>query len=141
MGAFLNDLQHVDVGETGCKGPLLTAGKETVEIAAIRQVPGVIDESKNIHHGDGKQGPLQGSEPFFLNQAPDDFDPQNFVTMQGGTDKKPWPLFPAVDDVNRHGHLSMCVESGNRNIDSDLMPGFYGNTIDPEVFLHIKVSL
>jgi hypothetical protein len=88
-----------------------------VEIAPIRQIAGVGDEAERVDHRHCQQGPVESSQRPQAQQPADDFDADDFVTVDRSTEKQHRPRLPSMHHVDRERHRLMRRQYADRQID------------------------
>jgi hypothetical protein len=65
----------------------------------------------------GNEGAGHAFQFLGFEQAANNLDPEYFITVYGGADEESLTASLSSQDVYRHGHFSMGIQAGNRNVD------------------------
>ena len=114
---LLHDLPHEDVGQASRERPALSAGEAPVEVTPIRQVAGVREEAEHVHHRHCDQRAAQSGEALQPQEAADDLDAVDLVTVYRRRDEQDRSVDLPADHSDRHRELGAGVKAsdGQRN--------------------------
>ncbi len=118
MAAFTDDLLQEQVGQARRQRALFRAREGTVQVAAVGQVAGMVDEAVHIDDRYRDQGAVQLAELRQAQQTTDDLHAIDLVAMDGGADKQDGPGALAADHLHRQGHGFLGIETGERQIEA-----------------------
>ena len=116
MGAFPYDFLHETPGQPRWNRSYCGPGEAAVEIAAVDDVPGVVDEAIGVDHRNGDDGSVQAGERGQLQESSDDLDPVHLVSVDGPADKEVWAVDFSSNDVHRHVDRHVRVERRQRQV-------------------------
>jgi len=114
---FGNDLAKKNICQTGAKRSRLRTGKAAVQVSAVWQISGVVQKPISVDDRHAYQCPTKRAQVLDSQKPANNFNPDDLVTVNSGTDKDRRARLSPMDDVCGHRDRRVVGQNTDRQVD------------------------